>query len=104
MNHDYKKKPLILPGQGSGATLQRQKQLNTADQQRQRLSLYLHTHGSITTCEARRELDILAPAARVMELRRGGLKIDLVWVEDFSEVGKMHKVGRYILKGGGAHD
>ncbi len=73
---------------------------NTAGQQRQRLSLYLHTHGSCTTCEARRELDILCPAARVMELRRAGLGIDLIWVDDFSEVGKPHKVGKYILAGG----
>ena len=98
------KKENPFTGQGLGATQQSQNHPNTADQQRQRLSLYLHTHGSITTCEARRELDILAPATRVMELRRGGLEIDLVWVDDFSEVGKIHRVGRYILKGGGAHD
>lgn len=87
-------------GEGSGAAQKRQEHPNTAEQQRQRLSRYLHTHGSITTCEARRELDILAPACRVMELRRAGLEIDLVWVSDFSEVGKPHRVGKYILAGG----
>jgi len=87
-------------GEGSGATQQRQEHPNTAEQQRQRLSRHLHTHGSISTCEARRELDILCPAARVMELRRKGLEIDMVWVEDFSEVGKPHRVGKYILSGG----
>ena len=98
---ETKKSPFSC--EGSGAKKKRQEHPNTAEQQRQRLSRHLHMYGSISTCEARRELDILCPAARVMELRRDGMEIDLVRVDDFSETGKMHKVGRYILKGG-AHD
>lgn len=97
---ETKKSP--FSGEGSGARQKRNTSHdhNSAEGQRQRLSRHLQTHGSITTCEARRELDILAPACRIMELRRSGLKIDLVWVDDFSEVGKVHKVGRYLLAGG----
>ena len=93
-------------GQGSGAVQKRNKNQdhNSAEAQRQRLSRHLHTHGSITTCEARRELDILCHAARVMELRREGIAIDFVWCEDLSEVGQLPRVGRYILAGGGTHD
>ncbi len=96
---DKKENPFT--GQGSGAVQQHNNgnYHNSAEAQRQRLSNHLHTHGSITTCEARRKLDILCPAARVMELRRSGLEIDLIWVDDLSEVGQPHRVGRYILTG-----
>lgn len=74
---------------------------NSAEAQRQRLLQYLQEHGSVTTCEARRLLDIMHPAARIMELRRDQ-DIDLVWINDLSEAGKAHRVGKYLL--GGKHD
>ena len=73
---------------------------NSLEHQRMAIHAYLREHGTITTLEARRELDVLHPAARVMELRRAGLEIDLVWCDDLSENGRPHKVGRYILAGG----
>lgn len=96
-----KKQESPFTGQGSGAVQKRNNgnYHNSAEAQRQRLYLYLLKNGSITTCEARRELDILCPAARVMELRRRGLEIDLIWVDDLSEMSQPHRVGRYILTG-----
>ena len=41
----------------------------TAATQRRRLHAYLRDHGNISTIEARAELAIMAPAARVWELR-----------------------------------
>ncbi len=73
---------------------------NSLEHQRAAIRDYLREHGTMSTLEARRELDVLHPAARVMELRRSGLEIDLIWVDDFSENGKIHRVGRYILAGG----
>jgi len=41
----------------------------TAATQRRRLYAYLRVHGNISTVEARAALSIMAPAARVWELR-----------------------------------
>ena len=41
----------------------------SAETQRRRLHAYLRVHGNISTIEARAELAIMAPAARVWELR-----------------------------------
>lgn len=73
---------------------------NSLKHQREAILSYLRAHGSMTTLEARRNLDVLHPAGRIAELRRSGLEIDLVWVDDLSENGRPHKVGRYILNAG----
>ena len=72
---------------------------NALEAQRQRLIDWLSAHGMIGTLSARRDLDILAPAARVHELRhRYGLLIDTVWVNEPTECGRVHRVGRYVLR------
>lgn len=53
--------------------------------------------GPLTTLEARAELDVLHPAARVMELRAQGYRIELHWTRAHSSCGRLHRVGRYIL-------
>jgi len=53
---------------------------------------------SLTTLEARRLFDVMHPAARVMELRRMGYKIDTVWTTDFTSSGYPHRVARYVLR------
>ncbi|MBA3008447.1 MAG: helix-turn-helix domain-containing protein [Proteobacteria bacterium] len=73
---------------------------NSLEHQREAILSYLRAHGSMTTLEARRNLDVLHPAGRVAEIRRAGIEIDLVWCVDLSENGRPHKVGRYILAGG----
>lgn len=72
---------------------------NSAEAQRARLLERLQ-HGPITTITARRELDILAPAPRVLELRRQGHNISTVWVTQYTDAGKPHRVALYCLAGG----
>lgn len=56
---------------------------------------------SVTTLEARRTLDILHPAMRVLELRRQGYRIAMVWARQETDAGVRHRVARYVLKGEG---
>lgn len=69
---------------------------NSAHEQRARILDRLRK-GSVSTLEARRDLDILHPAARVMELRNAGYQIDRVTVAEQSDCGQTHKVARYVL-------
>ncbi|MBI4804619.1 MAG: helix-turn-helix domain-containing protein [Desulfovibrio sp.] len=71
---------------------------NTSDAQRKRLLEVLRNR-SLTTLEARRELDVLHPAARVMELRKQGYDIQTIRVPDLTSEGRAHNVARYILRG-----
>ena len=70
---------------------------NSAESQRKRLLSHLY-HAPLTTLQARERLDIMAPAARVMELRKRGHDIKTVWTWDLSPSGKAHRVARYILQ------
>ena len=55
-------------------------------------------HGPVTTLDARRKLDILHPAMRVLELRRRGRRIVTVWTRQESDAGIRHRVANYVLK------
>jgi hypothetical protein len=55
----------------------------------------------VDTVTARRELDVVHPAARIMELKRGGNRIDTVRVGRPTDCGKMHRVGLYVLRSEG---
>lgn len=70
---------------------------NSSEAQRQRILETLHNR-SLTTLEARRELDVLHPAARIMELRKQGYDIQTVRVPDLTSEGFAHYVARYILR------
>jgi len=70
---------------------------NSAPAQRFRLIDWLLKRGNIDTVEARRELDILSPAARIMELRKRDFKIETVWIDRETDAGKKHRIGRYVL-------
>ena len=72
---------------------------NTNHNQRLRLLDYLKTHGTITTLQARSELDILAPAARIFELRHNyGYRINKVDIVDFTEARRKHTgIAKYVL-------
>lgn len=72
---------------------------NTASAQRARLLDALRRE-SLTTLEARSKLDVLHPAARVMELRRQGYGIVTVWTVGMTTEGRPHRVARYILRQG----
>ncbi len=72
---------------------------NSVADQRNRILTRLG-QGPLTTLEARQQLDILHPAARVMELRNRGHNIETMWCEDVTQNGKIHRVARYLLKRG----
>lgn len=93
------KKQNIQLQQGAGNTKNLQANANSLAAQRQKLLGWLRSKGRISTLTARRDLDILAPAARIFELRhRFGQSIDLVWVRESTDCGKLHRVGLYVLK------
>jgi len=66
-------------------------------QQRARLLLALMA-GPVSTSYARDHLNIMSPAARVLELREDGHMIDteLIWQTDHR--GRKHKAGVYHLQ------
>ena len=72
---------------------------NSAGAQRQRLLAALRDV-SATTIDIRRDLDILHPCGRVLELRRQGHNIQMEWVYQVTEQGERHRVGRYTLQPG----
>lgn len=69
---------------------------NSAASQRQRLLEALRQR-SLSTLDARRELDVMHPAARVMELRQEGANIITHWSREPTECGGLHRVARYVL-------
>ena len=71
---------------------------NSAQNQRLKLLDWLLEKNSITTTQARINLDIMSPAARILELKRHGYLINTVPAEWLSEHGIKHKgVARYVL-------
>lgn len=72
---------------------------NDSAAQRKRLLEALRSR-SLTTLEARRELDVMHPAARIMELRKQGYDIDTLRVPDLTAEGHTHNVARYLLRQG----
>lgn len=72
---------------------------NSLPLQRRRVEQALrHADCGLTTIEMRRHLDVMAPAARIHELRwLFGLNIQTHWSEGFTEAGKRHRVARYVL-------
>lgn len=69
---------------------------NAATAQRARLLEALRS-GPLSTLEARRELDVLHPAARVQELRERGHPITTTWTFEATPCGERHRVARYVL-------
>jgi hypothetical protein len=71
---------------------------NSASAQRARLLEHLRI-SPIDTLRARTALDIMHPAARVMELRKRGKQIDTLRVQRPTDEGKLHSVALYVLQG-----
>ncbi len=70
---------------------------NTAQAQRNRILSYLHAK-PLDTLTARKELDVMHPAARVMELRKSGIGIKTIKIDRSSDCGKIHRVACYVLE------
>lgn len=72
---------------------------NSAASQRGRILRWLKSR-SLTTLQARHDLDVMHPGMRVCELRKAGHRIETVWTFDFTPEGYQHRVGKYILRPG----
>lgn len=72
---------------------------NSAQAQRERLLTALHV-GPVSTIQARRDLDVLHPAMRILELRQHGHSILMHWSHEPTDCGRVHRVGRYVLMSG----
>ncbi|MEQ1560401.1 MAG: helix-turn-helix domain-containing protein [Methyloglobulus sp.] len=73
-----------------------------AGHQRERILAWLLT-APLTTLEARQKLDVLHPAARVMELQQAGKSIHTYWTTVETPLGK-HRIAEYVLLSGGNHE
>lgn len=72
---------------------------SSASAQRGRLLRHLQEAGAINTLEARRELSILMPAARIKELRDRGWDVRTHFISIADDAGCMHhRVGLYVLR------
>ena len=69
---------------------------NSSAAQRERLLAALRK-GPITTFDARGRYDVMHPGGRVMELRRIGHSIATIWTVETSDLGRPHRVGKYVL-------
>jgi len=69
---------------------------NSSAAQRARILAHLQQQ-PLTTLQARADLDVMHPAARVMELRGQGHEIITHRTYEFSEVGERHCVAQYVL-------
>lgn len=69
---------------------------NSAAAQRKRILDFLRK-GALDTLTARKELDVMHPAARVMELRKRGFGIITTKIDRKSDCGKIHRVACYVL-------
>lgn len=70
--------------------------------QRQRIFQWLLV-ATLTTLQARKELDVMHPAMRIKELRDQGYNILTHW--ETVDTGKSkHRIASYVLLAGGVHD
>ena len=65
--------------------------------QRYRILKHLREVGTLTTLQARQELDICHPGMRICELRQAGHEIVTVMVFDTAIGGGVHQVAEYSL-------
>lgn len=72
---------------------------NNIKSQQDRILKALIKAGStgLSTIECRHVLDVMCPAARIMELRRRGYNIKTIWSVERTPEGYKHRVGRYLL-------
>lgn len=74
--------------------------LSTAAQ-RARILQFLQSGKPLTTLYARHYLNVMHPAARVMELRKAGHNIVTHRRKDSDTAGRTHSVAEYVLLSGG---
>ncbi|PPK77297.1 helix-turn-helix protein [Methylobacter tundripaludum] len=80
-----------------GATIQIQQSKYSTDTNHQRAAILAWLLNSpLTTLQARQELDVMHPAARILELREAGHNIVTHWTTDSTGKAK-HRVACYAL-------
>ncbi len=99
-----KKNPVTTPGlsknvlKSNNSNFIISKKINhSAKAQRQRVLQFLKENGSATTIDFRTGIDVLHPAARIMELRKRGFNIVTTWDYAENPGGTTHRIGRYTL-------
>lgn len=96
---DEIKNPTCANKQGNKKT-KKQKYDTKLAAQRARLLVWLRER-PISTVEARKYLDILAPAPRIYELRHDeNFNILTHWCDEATDQGVTHRVARYVLHPG----
>lgn len=71
---------------------------NSTTCQRARLIKHFIANYRLTTMEGR-DMGIMHPGGRVMELRRQGYLIDTHWANETDSNGVVHRVGMYLYRG-----
>jgi hypothetical protein len=77
------------------ATTPKNQDISTASQKIRVLARL--RRGPLTTLTARRELDVLHPAARIQALREDGHDIRTHWRTEETRQGRPHRVAEYVL-------
>lgn len=72
---------------------------NSTAAQRNRILDFLRKR-PLDTFTARKELDVMHPATRVMELHKRGFGIKTIEIDRASDCGKIHRVACYVLEVG----
>lgn len=69
---------------------------NSSQAQRQRLLSALQI-APLSTIQARRDLDVMHPGGRILELREQGHEIHTFWIFEPTACGRLHRVAKYVL-------
>jgi hypothetical protein len=73
---------------------------NASSTQRARIiDWFNNTKPRLSTTEARQKLGIMSPASRILELRRLGFDISLLWSNQVDANGVPHRAGEYVYFG-----
>jgi hypothetical protein len=98
-NDSHKNKGVIAPTTTPKTkTTKRNFKDNSATNQCLKILDWLFEKGSITTAQAREHLDVMSPAARILQLKKDGYQINTLNDTWTSNHGINHKgVARYVL-------
>ena len=95
-----KKTTTLTPCKGKGNHSTVHKYDTSAKTQRANILRYFRTvKPTLTVGEAREELGIMAPPARIYELRQQGWHIETIYIREPDSLGIIHRNGLYIFKG-----
>lgn len=70
---------------------------NSVFAQRLRILDWFINKPTLTTLQARQELDVMHPAGRINELRQRGHKIITHWSNEPTASGEFRRIARYVL-------